>query len=148
MADLVTNLKQAGAEITPEKSESGLALTANRPDYSRWRNEMLPMPSSPFASKPNRRREAEEMKNLIAPFPYFGGKRSVAADVWARLGAPKQYIEPFCGSAAVLLAAPRAASLEHVAGFGTYKNAERNMTQEARYKTGVRVDVEHRAKAA
>jgi len=48
----------------------------------------------------------------LAPFPYFGGKRSAAADVWERLGSPKQYIEPFCGSAAVLLAAPAPASLE------------------------------------
>jgi hypothetical protein len=52
---------------------------------------------------------------LIAPFTYFGGKRSVASEIWDRLGHPKQYIEPFCGSAAVLLAAPRPASLE-VAG--------------------------------
>ena len=52
--------------------------------------------------------------SLLSPFPYFGGKRSIAADVWARLGAPTQYIEPFCGSAAVLLAAPRPASLEIV----------------------------------
>jgi len=52
--------------------------------------------------------------SLIAPFPYFGGKRSVAADVWLRLGSPKQYIEPFCGSAAILLAAPQPASLEVV----------------------------------
>ena len=52
------------------------------------------------------------MSNLLAPFPYFGGKRTVAADVWARLGNPTQYIEPFCGSAAVLLAAPKPASLE------------------------------------
>jgi site-specific DNA-adenine methylase len=51
---------------------------------------------------------------LLAPFPYFGGKRSVAADVWARLGSPSQYIEPFCGSAAVLLAAPKPAALEVV----------------------------------
>jgi len=49
---------------------------------------------------------------LLSPFPYFGGKRSVATEVWTRLGAPKQYIEPFCGSAAVLLAAPQPASLE------------------------------------
>jgi len=34
--------------------------------------------------------------------------------IWARLGSPKQYIEPFCGSAAVLLAAPSPASLEVV----------------------------------
>ena len=38
----------------------------------------------------------------------------MAADVWKRLGAPKQYIEPFCGSAAILLAAPVRASLEVV----------------------------------
>ena len=51
---------------------------------------------------------------LLAPFPWFGGKRSVAETVWSRFGSPKQYIEPFCGSAAILLAAPRAASLEVV----------------------------------
>ena len=51
---------------------------------------------------------------LRAPFPYFGGKRDVADLIWARLGRPKQYIEPFCGSAAVLLAAPAPAPLEVV----------------------------------
>ena len=54
------------------------------------------------------------MTPLLSPFPYFGGKRTVAADVWVRLGSPTQYIEPFCGSAAVLLAAPRPAALEVV----------------------------------
>ena len=49
---------------------------------------------------------------MNSPFPYFGGKRTVAAAVWARLGSPAQYIEPFCGSAAVLLACPRPAALE------------------------------------
>ena len=49
---------------------------------------------------------------MNSPFPYFGGKRTVAATVWARLGSPAQYIEPFCGSAAVLLACPRPAALE------------------------------------
>lgn len=49
---------------------------------------------------------------MRAPFPYFGGKSSIAGEVWGRLGSPKQYIEPFCGSAAMLLAAPRPASLE------------------------------------
>lgn len=51
---------------------------------------------------------------MRAPFPYFGGKRSVAGEIWKRLGAPLQYIEPFCGSAAVLLAAPTVANLEVV----------------------------------
>lgn len=43
---------------------------------------------------------------LKAPFPYFGGKSTVAPIIWAALGQPKHYIEPFCGSAAVLLARP------------------------------------------
>ena len=54
------------------------------------------------------------MKVIKAPFPYFGGKSTIAAAVWQRLGRPKQYIEPFCGSAAMLLAAPSPASLEVV----------------------------------
>jgi DNA adenine methylase len=48
----------------------------------------------------------------VAPFPYFGGKSNIAAAVWARLGEVKHYVEPFCGSAAMLLAAPKPASLE------------------------------------
>lgn len=43
---------------------------------------------------------------LKAPFPYFGGKSSVASEVWRRFGSPKTYVEPFCGSAAILLARP------------------------------------------
>ncbi len=52
--------------------------------------------------------------SLDAPFPYFGGKRIVVDDVWQRLGAVSHYIEPFCGSAAMLLGAPAPASLEVV----------------------------------
>ena len=40
---------------------------------------------------------------LKAPFPYFGGKSRVAHEVWHRLGDVTNFIEPFCGSAAVLL---------------------------------------------
>jgi len=43
---------------------------------------------------------------MKAPFPYFGGKSTVAPEVWAALGQPKHYIEPFFGSGAVLLARP------------------------------------------
>lgn len=43
---------------------------------------------------------------LQAPFPYFGGKSKIAADIWRRLGNPPNYVEPFLGSAAVLLARP------------------------------------------
>ena len=47
------------------------------------------------------------MSALKAPFPYFGGKRSVVADVWQRFGEPKQYIEPFAGSLAIMLGKPK-----------------------------------------
>jgi len=41
---------------------------------------------------------------LQAPFSYFGGKSRVADIVWERFGSDvKNYIEPFCGSMAVLL---------------------------------------------
>jgi len=39
-----------------------------------------------------------------APMPYFGGKSRVASLVWERLGQPVNYVEPFFGSGAVLLA--------------------------------------------
>lgn len=44
---------------------------------------------------------------LAAPFPYFGGKRRAAPIIWQALGDPGGYIEPFAGSAAVLLARPQ-----------------------------------------
>lgn len=44
---------------------------------------------------------------LKAPFPYFGGKSTVADLVWRAIGADVQnYVEGFSGSAAVLLARP------------------------------------------
>jgi hypothetical protein len=53
-------------------------------------------------------------KQLVAPFPYMGNKRKVIDEVWARLGSPAHYIEPFCGSASMLLGSPKIASLEVV----------------------------------
>jgi len=41
---------------------------------------------------------------LHPPFPYFGGKWRAAARIWEALGDPSGYVEPFAGSAAVLLA--------------------------------------------
>ena len=43
---------------------------------------------------------------LAAPFPYFGGKRRAAPRIWQALGDPAGYVEPFAGSAAVLLGRP------------------------------------------
>lgn len=45
-------------------------------------------------------------QDLRAPFPYFGGKSLVAAEVWSRFGAVDNYVEPFFGSGAVLLGRP------------------------------------------
>ncbi|MBP6733532.1 MAG: DNA adenine methylase [Chromatiaceae bacterium] len=43
---------------------------------------------------------------MIAPFPYFGGKSKVADPVWRAFGTVSNYVEPFFGSGAVLLARP------------------------------------------
>ena len=51
---------------------------------------------------------------LAAPFPYFGGKARVAAHVWARFGDVQNYVEPFFGSGAVLLARPSPPKTETV----------------------------------
>jgi DNA adenine methylase len=40
------------------------------------------------------------------PVPYFGGKMRVADQIVARLPPHQHYVEPFCGSLAVLLAKP------------------------------------------
>ena len=44
--------------------------------------------------------------SLRAPFPWHGGKRRVALEVWGYLGQPGRYIEPFAGSLGVLLGRP------------------------------------------
>jgi hypothetical protein len=46
------------------------------------------------------------MNKLKAPFPWFGGKSSVADLVWKRFGNVRNYIEPFFGSGAMLLGRP------------------------------------------
>jgi hypothetical protein len=51
---------------------------------------------------------------LKAPFPAFGGKRQVAADIWRRLGDVDNYLEPFAFSAAVLLARPHDPKVETI----------------------------------
>lgn len=51
---------------------------------------------------------------LKAPFPWFGGKRKVAGEVWSRFGDVVNYVEPFFGSGAVLLGRPQPKGLETV----------------------------------
>lgn len=57
---------------------------------------------------------ATEMNVLKAPFPYFGGKSSVAPLVWERLGNVPNYVEPFFGSGAILLGRPHEPQTETV----------------------------------
>ena len=45
-------------------------------------------------------------EDLSAPFPYFGGKSGAARTVWGAFGKVDNYVEPFAGSAAMLLCAP------------------------------------------
>ena len=53
---------------------------------------------------------------IKSPFPYYGGKAKVAAEIWRRFGDVKNYVEPFFGSGAVLLNRPtrKANSVETV----------------------------------
>lgn len=49
-----------------------------------------------------------------APYPFFGGKSKVAPIIWQGLGEVTNYVEPFAGSLAVLLANPHPAKIETV----------------------------------
>jgi len=51
---------------------------------------------------------------LKAPFPYFGGKSGAADTVWAAFGRVDNYVEPFAGSAAMLLGAPAGKRIETI----------------------------------
>jgi len=51
---------------------------------------------------------------LAAPFPYFGGKSLARETVWAALGDPENYVEPFAGSAAMLLGRPNVGKVETI----------------------------------
>lgn len=58
---------------------------------------------------------------MKAPFPWFGGKRRVASEVWSAFGDVAHYIEPFAGSLAVLLERPAS----HKATCETINDADR-----------------------
>jgi DNA adenine methylase len=54
---------------------------------------------------------------LAAPFPYFGGKSGACELVWSLLGNPQNYVEPFAGSAAMLLGRPDGPAVETINDF-------------------------------
>jgi len=47
-----------------------------------------------------------KMATLESPYPYFGRKSKMAYVVWERFWKVQNYVEPFFGSGAVLLARP------------------------------------------
>jgi site-specific DNA-adenine methylase len=51
---------------------------------------------------------------LAAPFPYFGGKSNACEIVWQAFGAVDNYVEPFAGSAAMILGAPDGKRVETI----------------------------------
>jgi len=51
---------------------------------------------------------------LRAPFPWFGGKALAAPMIWRAFGNVPNYVEPFFGSGATLLARPHAPKVETV----------------------------------
>ena len=57
------------------------------------------------------------MSELKAPFPYFGGKFLAVEQVWQAFGEVRNYVEPFCGSAAMLLNAPEGKRIETINDF-------------------------------
>ncbi len=47
---------------------------------------------------------------IAVPYPYFGGKSRIAEQVWQRFGSVENYVDPFFGGGAMLLAVPRDAA--------------------------------------
>jgi DNA adenine methylase len=57
---------------------------------------------------------------MKAPFPWFGGKSRAANIIWQRFGNVPNYVEPFAGSLAVLLARPHEPGTETVNDLDCY----------------------------
>jgi site-specific DNA-adenine methylase len=69
---------------------------------------------------------------LAAPFPWFGGKSGACEQVWAAFGQVDNYVEPFAGSAAMLLGAPAGKRVETINDFdGFVSNFWRAVTKDA-----------------
>ena len=92
---------------------------------------------------------------LAAPFPYFGGKRRAAPRVWQALGDPAGYVEPFAGSAAVLLARPefkgrRVETLNDADGWlvNTWRAIQLSPGEVARHAWGPVAEIDYHARLA
>lgn len=92
---------------------------------------------------------------LAAPFPYFGGKRRAASAIWQALGDPGGYVEPFAGSAAVLLARPevkgrRVETINDADGWlvNTWRSIKLSPAEVAAHAAGPVTEIDYHARLA
>ena len=95
------------------------------------------------------------MTDLAAPFPYFGGKRRAAPIVWRALGDPSGYVEPFAGSAAVLLGRPafkgrRVETINDADGWlvNMWRAVQRDPAEVAHHAAGPVTEIDYHARLA
>ena len=93
--------------------------------------------------------------SLVAPFPYFGGKRRAAPIIWDALGDVGGYTEPFAGSAAVLLARPKVAgrrveTLNDADGWlvNAWRSIQLDPSGVARHAAGPVTEIDYHARLA
>lgn len=93
--------------------------------------------------------------SLDSPFPYFGGKRRAAPLVWEALGDVGGYVEPFSGSAAVLLARPplrgrRVETINDADGWlvNTWRAIRYRPGEVARHASGPVTEIDYHARLA
>ncbi len=54
-------------------------------------------------------------KTIPSPYPYFGGKSRIMADIWQRFGPDvRNFVDPFLGSAASILSRPEYQPRRHI----------------------------------
>lgn len=70
--------------------------------------KLLAAPAAPLllAARIPARHDALPSSLLVSPYPYFGGKSKIAADIWQRLGDVPNFVDPFFGSGSILLKRP------------------------------------------
>lgn len=92
---------------------------------------------------------------MKAPFPYFGGKSRAAPIVWEALGDVGGYVEPFAGSAAVLLNRPhtggrRTETLNDADGWlvNTWRSIQLSPDDVAEHAWGPVTEIDYHARLA